>query len=485
MRGTCTARRTWWKKAIAVSVAALIALAGDAAAGGAGTAEAVVSAADLGGTIVYVHAANVWISTPDGTQRRQLTHDGTAAHPYAWPSEDDHGRVTAVRGNSLVTVDQSGKVLHNYAHPLSNTGTLLFASVSPDGTTVAYSMYATANVCGYDSCGLQSIDMLEYLDIASGHLLATYRSAAPVVSASWASNRRTILDSADTEVQLQDPGHDPALWYRDCTFSRPDLCPASPESELWHAFPAVSRQGDRYASIVFDQGQASATNRLTFLNIMDTSGFAAAGTPAAPTMRCSLRGLDTTVQGAAIQPALVELSMQTPTWSPTGRSLAFALRGADGSWRVVRADIGADLSAGCDATTWGGDVILTDAAMPRWSPAALGAVAPRGPQPHKDGKKQQARARKATRTTLKVSAHHARSHQRLTLKAKVRPRSVAGRVRFFDGRHRLATVRVKHGKAVWRTRNLTVGKHRVRAKLLKTAHRSASVSKKVRVVVRR
>jgi len=461
----------------AIAVAALLALTGLA------TTPSVAAAAtvpDLAGTIVYIHASDVWIATPDGRQRRRLTHDGTAAHPYAWPSEDDHGHIVAIRGNSLVTLDQSGRVLHDYAQPLSNTGTLLYASVSPDGKTVAYSMFVTSNICDPVGCGPESLDVLEYLDTASGRLTSAYPSPSYVVSASWVTDRRTVLDSEESEIQLQDPGSDPRLWYRDCTYSRPELCPSSTDSELWHAFPAVSRQGDRYASIVFDQGLASSSRYLTFLNLMDTSGFATGSTPQAPTMRCTLQGLDSSIQGPGVQPGLVELSLQTPTWSPSGRSLAFGLRGADGSWQVVRADIGADLAAGCDPDSWSGGIILSDASMPRWSPAPLAQVistAPPGttPRPHLA----------KTRTTLKASARRLAHRHRLTLKARVRPRSATGRVRFFDGKHRLATVRVAHGKAVWRTRRLRVGVHRLRAKLLKTAKHAASSSAKVRVVVRR
>src|SRR5687768_3913137 len=46
-------------------------------------------------SIVFVKDANVWVASPDGSNQRQLTRDGTADHPYRSPSQADDGTVAA------------------------------------------------------------------------------------------------------------------------------------------------------------------------------------------------------------------------------------------------------------------------------------------------------------------------------------------------------------------------------------------------------
>jgi len=445
---------------------------------------------DLAGSVVFVRDANVWVAAPDGSGARRLTTDGTAAHPYAWPSEDDAGHVVAIRGSEIVTVDQWGTVLHRYAHPLAQTGNIVWSSVSPDGKNILYGLFAESNVCDQFGCGLESLNSVEYVDVASVRLTSRWPSEPYVVSGSWVTSTRTVLDSEESDVRYQDPGQDPVLWYRDCTYTDPSGCPASPDAELWHAFPTVSRQGDRYASVVYDQGIGSSDRYMTILNLMDTSGFAASGTPAAPTVRCYLRGPDTPVSGSSVQPALTELSLQSPSWSPSGRSLVFGLRGTDGSEQVVRADVGPDLVSGCDPDGWGGGIILTDASMPRWSPAPLQTTRPAPPAPAGPGTSSgpsggKHRAKHATRVVLHVSATKVHRHRVVVLRAVVKPRKAAGKVRFLDRKHRLKTVRVKHGKAVLRLRTLRRGTHVLRAKRLATSTYRASSSRRVRVTVLR
>ncbi|MBV9486915.1 MAG: Ig-like domain repeat protein [Frankiaceae bacterium] len=90
-----------------------------------------------------------------------------------------------------------------------------------------------------------------------------------------------------------------------------------------------------------------------------------------------------------------------------------------------------------------------------------------------------------TKTKLKASSKTVKAGKKLTLTAKVAPKSAAGKVTFLDGKSKLAKVKVKHGKAVLKTK-LSKGKHKLVAKF-KPKHAddfAASTSKKVKVKVK-
>lgn len=58
------------------------------------------------GSIVYIAEHDVWLAAPDGSQRRQVTTDGTEADPYHDPSQADDGTIVAIKG---------ADALHRYA----------------------------------------------------------------------------------------------------------------------------------------------------------------------------------------------------------------------------------------------------------------------------------------------------------------------------------------------------------------------------------
>lgn len=60
-----------------------------------------VPAAAQATSLVYRDGNDVWVSNLDGTQKRQVTTDGTGARPYDLPTSDDTGTVYAVRGDDL------------------------------------------------------------------------------------------------------------------------------------------------------------------------------------------------------------------------------------------------------------------------------------------------------------------------------------------------------------------------------------------------
>jgi Bacterial Ig-like domain (group 3) len=89
-----------------------------------------------------------------------------------------------------------------------------------------------------------------------------------------------------------------------------------------------------------------------------------------------------------------------------------------------------------------------------------------------------------TKLTLKASKSSVKKGKKLSLSVKVTP-GVAGKATIYDGSKKLATVKVRKGKATFSTTKLKVGKHALKAKFAATvkADYAASTSKPIRVKV--
>ena len=109
-------------------------------------AAAAIPAAASASMVTYIDGKNVWVASPDGAIKRQLTTDGTAQHPFHVPSADDHGNVAAVKGgvtNSkiLVHLAAGGKRTDNVLPWKVSLGTNFgpsSARLSADGSKIAY-----------------------------------------------------------------------------------------------------------------------------------------------------------------------------------------------------------------------------------------------------------------------------------------------------------------------------------------------------------
>lgn len=136
------------------------------------------SAAPAGATVVtWIEGDNVWIANADGTQKRQLTSEGTADTAFRSPTVDDNGVVVAARDQSYYRIDQSGKVVSAnlapmgpcgagkpFPHPirvdstgewvsyqyLCNTGYPNFNAVTSVAISPAQQAYATGNQIDWD-----------------------------------------------------------------------------------------------------------------------------------------------------------------------------------------------------------------------------------------------------------------------------------------------------------------------------------------------
>jgi hypothetical protein len=103
-------------------------------------------------SIAYVKDGNVWLSTPDGARQYQVTFDGG----YSTVSQSDYGRIAALRGDRIVTVDAQGRTInvdgstryeiktpHSYTQPGTQFRGPFDPAISPDGMKIAYTWYYT------------------------------------------------------------------------------------------------------------------------------------------------------------------------------------------------------------------------------------------------------------------------------------------------------------------------------------------------------
>lgn len=116
--------------AIAIAVAASAALA---TASGANAAEV--------GSVVYVKSGKLWVASPDGRVKRRVPHTGS----FVNPSQADRGVIVAQRGINLYRLNRRGKLLNKPITTAFRTNRILPAfngpfwpEVSPDGKRIAY-----------------------------------------------------------------------------------------------------------------------------------------------------------------------------------------------------------------------------------------------------------------------------------------------------------------------------------------------------------
>jgi hypothetical protein len=115
-------------------------------------AAAAPAAAD---SIAYVKGGDVYLTTSDGARQYRVTDTGG----YSTVSQADDGTLIATAGNRLRRIDPEQGVTHDFATPVSDdrpAGQRMFygpydATISPDGSKVAYGFYAYLSYFDY-SC---------------------------------------------------------------------------------------------------------------------------------------------------------------------------------------------------------------------------------------------------------------------------------------------------------------------------------------------
>jgi len=227
---------------------------------------AAATAAD--GSIVFVHAFNVWLTRPDGSGQRAVTTDGTEATPYEHPTMSDGGVIAVMKGGTIIRMGQDGVVLNRIVPedifvPDYDTVTISpvqGAEISPDGTKIAYSQLRLeryGNGGWFETEAATSFtDAAQWSGPDKYGIMLGYQPA-------WVSDSRVTLDK-NGDVHLGDLGQPARPWFfSDDIFGR--------FVELVE--PEVSRDGKRVLFGVSGAGFAMKT----------TVGDPRTGTPGKPT----------------------------------------------------------------------------------------------------------------------------------------------------------------------------------------------------------
>ena len=106
--------------------------------------------------VAYIEDNNVWLSSPDGAVKHQLTKDGTAEQPWSWPITGPDGKTIAVHSDSfeggkrpvLYLWGADGKFATANVMPVYSGATV---PVYPIGLDMDWSSNAVAY--GYQYCG--------------------------------------------------------------------------------------------------------------------------------------------------------------------------------------------------------------------------------------------------------------------------------------------------------------------------------------------
>lgn len=99
--------------------------------------------AALTGSIVYIKDHNVWLMSPDGATKRQLTTDGSAASAYVNPTQSDDGTIFVIKDSQLRHVDRTTGTVGPPVDLFQYSMGLDHLDVSADGTRVTYTTYGT------------------------------------------------------------------------------------------------------------------------------------------------------------------------------------------------------------------------------------------------------------------------------------------------------------------------------------------------------
>jgi WD40 repeat protein len=258
------------------------------------TVAALVGAAPAAAdSIVYRCFPDLCRVAPDGSGRTQLTHDATDGGPvYAWLSATrDGSRLGVSYGNRAHVLDGTGRRL---AGPLpSSGGAVLQTHISPDGGQLA-----TIETITETLPPSPVPHQVPYLFVARADGSGREAAARSTAATSWLGGRLLRDDAAEDSPFEQQI----CLLATNTDFPCERLVASDPGHELWD--PAVSPDGSLVAA--------------TRAPVDGFSGEIAIYSAATAQL----------VRVVSSGP-----SDNAPTWSPDGRSLAFA-RGDGGLWVV-------------------------------------------------------------------------------------------------------------------------------------------------------
>jgi hypothetical protein len=375
-------------------------------------------------SIAYVKDYNVWIANPDGSGQYQVTTDGTQGVPYVHPSQADDGTIVVAHGTSIERLRQNGEVLSSIDPPAASDSTSApidgipqDVAVSPDGKRVAFVYYSYGCPVGV-SCGARQALLYSFSDKETPK--ETFGQQYNLRNPSWVSNERVLMFGGyGQQVNFDSPGggdDDKVHWFDD---GDEDLG----DGEL-------SRQGNRFAAI-----RSYGSN--THLQIYAVDGDAINGVPGAPAKACQT-GTNESLEG--------------PSWSPDGSSLAFAH--SEGIEVIALPNVQPGDCPGAGS----GTVVIAGGSEPDWGPANVNP----GPR------------------VVPFEATYDEAKLRAALKKGVTFRVTAGA----PGRATVALYRGKKKVASGAGNVPASGKARMKARFTKKAKRSLARRKSVKLAIK-
>jgi hypothetical protein len=325
----------------------------------------VVAAADAGaatGGIVYTRGNDLWVTSPDGGNQRQLTSNGTTASPWLDPTMANDGTIFAVRNwafavggkanqrGTIYRLNQAGRITGRVRPPQFDSrddgvtkGLGLSAiAVSPSGQRIAYQhtwLCPDPVHVGFNTlCSRTEVAWTDGSNAASVGDLASLRF---METPSWANESTLLLSKRGLGISFYRYGA--------------DLNGAEPRA--WFGYSGVDFRhdadiGPRRLALVgrFEKARGPVDG----LQLLAVNGHL----PRKPVPKCLLTG----PTGA----------FQDPSWSPDGGSLAWAESDSD---RAAPEPIGEGIWVakvgffpnGCAVTMAGGHApIVPDGETPEW-----------------------------------------------------------------------------------------------------------------------
>jgi hypothetical protein len=308
------------------------------------------------GSILYEKGGKLWVASPDGRVKRRVPHTGT----FEWPSQADNGTIVAQRGINFHRLSRTGRELNKPITTAFRTNPLLPAfngpfapEVSPDGTKIAYTYSFVASHFDPD-CNCQRVSpsmntsytysnrFVERPDRVFG--LARFHA-----NASWIDNRTVLATTEhlyDYAGNVMDSvavdklgGGDDSYrnWFSECV----EGCDDIQTLRMYRVDEGeMTRQRDK---LVFTAGDLDgpASGKRMFIYRLKGAPPKLPGTP------CHVTGANG--------------KFTSPTWSPDGKSLAWADK--KGIW-VGR--VGDTSGQTCQLTK---KLVVPGGSSPDWGPA--------------------------------------------------------------------------------------------------------------------